>query len=178
MIAGINPWRSIYELWQEKTGACIPQEAGNEFTHFGSILESVVKEEFTRRTGLKVRAKNAILQSDDYPFMLADLDGTINEDGEHVIFEAKTASAYKKNEWEYGVPEEYVFQLQHYMAVTGMRKAYIAALIGGNSFIFHEVRRDQKMIDDIIRMESDFWNGNVLYIQYYYCGKKYTFFRR
>ena len=48
----------------------------------------------------------------------------------------------------------------------------------GNSFIFHEVRRDQKMIDDIIRMESDFWNGNVLYIQYYYCGKKYTFFRR
>mgnify|MGYP002232898122 CR=1 FL=1 len=31
-----------------------------------------------------------------------------------------------------GVPEEYVLQVQHYLAVCGMNKAYIAALIGGN----------------------------------------------
>ena len=37
---------------------------------------------------------------------------------------------YKADQWENGVPEEYVLQVQHYLAVCGMNKAYIAALIG------------------------------------------------
>mgnify|MGYP002508492795 CR=1 FL=1 len=50
------------------------------------------------------------------------------------IFEAKTASAYKAGEWEDTIPDEYQLQIQHYMAVTGYAGAYIAALIGGNTF--------------------------------------------
>ena len=136
--------------------------ADSEYTHFGNILEPVVRQEFMRRTGLKVRRKRAILQSGEYPFMLADLDGVINENGTMCIFEAKTASAYKKAAWEEGVPLEYQFQVQHYMAVTGAGKTYIAALVGGNSFIYHEVPRDEEMIGNIIRMEREFWECCVL----------------
>ena len=50
------------------------------------------------------------------------------------IFEAKTATAYKAGEWEDTIPDEYQLQIQHYMAVTGYRGAYIAVLIGGNTF--------------------------------------------
>ena len=108
VIAGVNPFRSVFQLWKEKTGQAEPEEVETEYTHFGSILEPVIKREFTRRTGLRIRNRYAILQSEDYPFMLADLDGVVNENGKRCIFEAKTASAYKAELWEEGVPREYL----------------------------------------------------------------------
>ncbi len=162
IIAGINKFKSVFQLWLEKTGQIVPQETESEYAHFGTILEPVVKREFTRRTGLKIRSKKAILQSVEYPFMLADLDGVIYENGEMVLFEAKTASAYKQEVWEQGVPPEYILQVQHYMAVTGAKKAYIAALVGGNHFYYHEVLRDDALITQIISMEREFWEDSVL----------------
>lgn len=162
VIAGVNPFRSIFELWMDKTGQAEAGEAEFEHIHFGNVLEPVVRKEFMRRTGLKVRRKMALLQSAEHPFMLADLDGVIYEDGKMCIFEAKTASAYKKEAWEKGVPLEYQYQVQHYMAVTGAEKTYIAALVGGNTFIYHEVYRDEEMIKRIIRMEQEFWENCVL----------------
>lgn len=162
VIAGVNRYRSVFQLWLEKTGQEEPQETDSEYTHFGTILEPVVKQEFTRRTGLKVRNKRAILQSSEHPFMLADLDGVIHENGKMCIFEAKTASAYKQEVWEEGVPLEYLYQIQHYMAVTGAEKTYIAALVGGNHFLYHEIYRDMEMTDAIIRMEKEFWEEYVL----------------
>ena len=141
IIAGVNAYTSVYELWQYKTGQRIPKEKDNDFTHFGTILEPIIKQEFTRRTGLKVRNRRAIYQSDEYPFMIADLDGVVNDHGEMCVFEAKTASAYKLEVWEKGVPLEYMYQIQHYLAVTGWKRAYIAALIGGNHFIYHVIER-------------------------------------
>ncbi len=162
VVAGINRHRSVFQLWLEKTGQAEPEEGENDFTHFGKMLEPVVKKEFTKRTGLKVRAKHAILQSEEHPFMLADLDGVIYEDGELNIFEAKTASAYKQEVWENGVPEEYQLQVQHYMAVTGAKKTYIAALVGGNHFFYHVVERDEELIAMLICLEKTFWEENVL----------------
>lgn len=162
VIAGINPYKSVYQLWKEKTGQVLPSETESDFAHFGTILEPIVKAEFTERTGLKVRAKHMILQSSEYPFMLADLDGVIKEDGKLCIFEAKTATAYKQEVWEKGVPLAYIMQVQHYMAVTGAEKAHIAAIVGGNHFFHHVVERDEDMIREIIEMEKKFWEENVL----------------
>ena len=162
VIAGVNPFRSIFQLWLEKTGQVEPEETENDNTHFGNVLEPVVKREFSKRTGLKVRAKRALLQSEEYPFMLADLDGVIYENGKMNLFEAKTASAYKQEIWEKGIPEEYVLQVQHYMAVTGAEKTYLAALVGGNRFYWKVVRRDEQKIAEIIELEKAFWEENVL----------------
>ena len=162
VIVGLNKFRSIYQLWLEKTGQVVPEEEENDYTHFGTLLEPIVRAEFTRRTRIKVRAKKALLQSEEFPYMIADLDGVIYENGEMCIFEAKTASAYKKETWEDGVPVEYKLQVQHYMAVTGARKTYIAALVGGNQFFYYEVYRDEELINIITRAEKKFWEENVL----------------
>ena len=162
VIAGINPFRSAHQLWLEKTGQIKPEESENEFTHFGTILEPIVRKEFTERTGIKVRQKHMLLQSEEYPFMYADLDGIINDNGEMAIFEAKTASQYKMDTWEKGVPAGYILQVQHYMAVTGAKKTYIAALVGGNHFVYHVVERDEVMIAKIIAMEKYFWETHVI----------------
>lgn len=162
IIAGINPFKSIHQLWLEKTGQVEPEQTESEYAHFGTLLEPIVRKEFTERTGIKVRQKHMLLQSSDYPFMLADLDGVINEDGEMAIFEAKTASKYKMDTWEEEVPAGYILQVQHYMAVTGAKKTYIAALVGGNHFVYHVVERDEVMIAKIITMEKYFWETHVL----------------
>lgn len=162
VIAGINPFRSVYQLWLEKTGQTEPEEGGSEYAHFGTVLEPVVRKEFMERTGIRVRQKHMLLQSEEYPFMFANLDGVIREGGELCIFEAKTASAYKQDVWEEGTPAPYILQVQHYMAVTGAKKTYIAALVGGNHFFCHEIMREGEMIEKIIAMEQHFWETYVV----------------
>jgi len=158
VICGINRYKSPVELWLEKTGQISPQEAG-EAAYWGTQLESIVRAEFTKRTGIEVNKPSVILQSEEYPFMLANLDGVCEvPDVRTCVFEAKTASAYKAGEWENSIPDEYMCQIQHYMAVTGYTGTYIAVLIGGNTFKWKFVERDEELISMLIALESDFWS--------------------
>ena len=158
VVCGISRYKSPIELWMEKTGQLPHQEAG-EAAYWGTQLEPLVRLEFSKRTGIEVGLEKQLLQSEEHPFMLANLDG-ICQHPEYgtCIFEAKTASAYKAGEWEDSIPDEYQLQIQHYMAVTGHRGAYIAALIGGNTFKWKFVERDEELIAMLIKLETDFWN--------------------
>ena len=157
VVCGINKYKSPVELWMEKTGQLPYQEAG-EAAYWGTQLEPMVRTEFTKRTGIEVQQVKQLLQSEEYPFMQANLDGICEHpDFGTCIFEAKTASAYKAGEWENSIPAEYMLQIQHYMAVTGYKGTYIAVLIGGNTFKWKFIERDDEMIAMLISLETDFW---------------------
>jgi len=158
VVCGINRFKSHVELWMEKTGQLPPQDVG-ESAYWGNVLEPFVKDEFTKRTGIEVVPVNHILQSEDHPFMLANLDGTCQHPNYGtVVFEAKTTGFYRSHEWEGdAIPDEYVLQLQHYMAVTGYMGAYVAVLIGGNTFKWKFVERDEELISMLIQLETEFW---------------------
>lgn len=157
IVCGINRYKSPVELWMEKTNQLPYQEAG-EAAYWGTQLESLVRTEFTKRTGITVKQIEQLLQSKEHPFMLANLDGEcIHPTYGKCIFEAKTASAYKTGEWDDAIPDAYVLQVQHYMAVTGYGGAYIAVLIGGNTFRWKFIERDDEMISMLIQLEGDFW---------------------
>ena len=158
VVCGISRYKSPVELWMEKTDQIQSGEAG-ESAYWGTLLESVVRDEFSKRTGIKVQCVNQLLQSEEHPFMLANLDG-ICQHPEYgtCIFEAKTASAYKTGEWDDSIPDEYQLQIQHYMAVTGYRGAYIAVLLGGNTFRWKFIERDEELIAMMIQLEHNFWN--------------------
>ncbi len=157
VVCGISRYKSPVELWLDKTNQIPSAEAG-EAAYWGTLLESVVRTEFSKRTGIEVQCVNQLLQSEEHPFMLANLDG-ICEHPEYgtCIFEAKTASAYKSGEWDDAIPDEYQLQIQHYMAVTGYNGAYIAVLIGGNTFRWKFIERDEELISMLIELEHNFW---------------------
>lgn len=158
VVCGISRYRFPIELWMEKTGQPLYQEAG-EAAYWGTQMEPLVRLEFSKRTGIEVSLEKQLLQSEEHPFMLANLDGVCQHpEFGPCIFEAKTATAYKAGEWEDTIPDEYQLQIQHYMAVTGYRGAYIAALIGGNTFKWKFVERDEELIAMLIKLETDFWN--------------------
>ncbi len=160
VVCGVNKYKSPVELFMEKMGQQTLEEAG-ESAYWGKVLESVVMAEFTKRTGIEVLTVNKLLQSKEYPFMLANLDGVCKHPSYGTcVFEAKTASAYKSGEWGDTIPQEYILQLQHYLAVCGYAGAYIAVLIGGNTFKWSFIKRDEELISKLIQWESDFW-GHV-----------------
>ncbi|MGN0692565.1 MAG: YqaJ viral recombinase family protein, partial [Oscillospiraceae bacterium] len=157
VVCGINKYKSPIELWMEKTNRLPHQEAG-EAAYWGTQLEPMVRTEFTKRTGIEVKIVKQLLQSEYNPFMLSNLDGICEHPNLGTcIFEAKTASAYKAGEWEDSIPAEYMLQIQHYMAVTGYKGTYIAVLIGGNTFKWKFIERDDEMIAMLISLEADFW---------------------
>lgn len=158
VVCGISRYKSPVELWMEKTDQIPCQEAG-EAAYWGTQLEAMVRTEFSKRTRVEVKRVLQLLQSAEHPFMLANLDGVCEHpDFGTCVFEAKTASAYKAGEWDDTIPDEYMLQIQHYMAVTGYQGAYIAVLIGGNTFRWRFVARDEGLIASLIELEADFWN--------------------
>lgn len=159
-ILGVNKWKSKTQLFFEKTNPEMIQEINNEFIYWGNMMEDVVADEFARRTGKKVRRDNRMLRHPEHKFMMANLDRVVV--GEKALLECKTTSQYNKEQWEDdNVPAQYLCQIQHYMAVTGYEKAYIAVLIGGNNFVWKEIPRDDELIEILIEAEKDFWENNV-----------------
>jgi putative phage-type endonuclease len=154
-VAGISKWGTPLTLFLEKTGAITPEEPG-EAAYWGEVLEDVVAAEFSKRTGIKVRRKNAICFHKEYPWMLANIDREVV--GTNKGLECKTASAYLHEEWKDDeVPDQYYLQVQHYIEVMGWDSCYIACLVGGQRFIWKEIPRDDETIKGLIEIEREFW---------------------
>lgn len=154
-ILGMSPWKSPMDVWLEKTGEFTRDDEDNEKMYWGTVLEAVVAEEFTRRTGVKTRRRNAMLQSRKHPFMIANVDRLVV--GEPAGLECKTTGLYNVDDWRIGIPEYYFPQVQHYMAVTGYPVWYVAVLIGGQEYKHYEVPRDDGFIRELVAAERDFW---------------------
>ncbi|MGW7932733.1 YqaJ viral recombinase family nuclease [Staphylococcus xylosus] len=160
-ILGVNKWKSPLQLYFEKTGMYEVKQSDNEFIYWGHVLEDVVAKEFTVRTGKKVRRVNQMFVHAEHDYMIANIDRAVI--GESALLECKVTSEYNKDEWKSDeVPGSYIAQVQHYLAVTGYEKAYIAVLIGGNKFVWKEIEKDEELIDYIIEQEQDFWNRYIL----------------
>ncbi len=79
--------------------------------------------------------------------------------GQRWGLECKTTSAFSKNSFtDETFPLHYFVQIQHYLAVTGWEKWYLAAIILNFKFVWYEVPRDDAFIEQVlIPTERDFW---------------------
>ena len=156
-VVGMNPYKSRYSLWAEKTNKVPPFE-GNTTTRVGAYLEQLVADMFEEETGKKVRKKNSTMVNDLYPFACANVDRMIV--GEKAFLEIKTTNSFPimkslRNSEEF--PEAYYCQVVHYLAVTGLEKAYLAVLINCRELKIYEMERDQAEIDALMGAEEAFW---------------------
>lgn len=156
-VVGMNPYKSRYTLWAEKTGK-IPEFEGNITTKVGTYLEQLVANMFEEETGKKVRKKNRTMVNEEYPFACANVDRLVV--GEKALLEIKTTNSLplmKKLRSSDEFPEAYYAQVVHYLAVTGLKKAYLAVLINCREFKVYELERDQAEIDALMEAEKEFW---------------------
>lgn len=155
-IVGLDEYKTPYSLWAEKTGKT-EGFGGNISTKVGTYLEELVAKMFTEETGKKVRRKNATLVNGQYPFACANVDRFLV--GERSLLECKTSTSLpvmkKIRGGEY--PERWYCQMTHYLAVTGLDKAYLAVLINNREFKVYELERDEEEIKALMDAEAEFW---------------------
>ena len=159
-IMGVNPWMSPLAVYMDKLGIA-PEKDESEAMRQGTDLEDYVARRFMEATGKTVHRVNRILQHKDFPFMLGNIDRRIV--GENAGLECKTTSVYNRTEFDQGdVPATYYWQCQHYMAVTGCERWYLAVLVLNSAFHPFCVDRNEDHIRQLIERENDFWHYNVL----------------
>lgn len=173
-VLGLNPWRTPYDLWMDKTGQ-VPHGEENAAMHFGTILEQVVADEFVLRTGKKVRRDNQMHRTGKDSFQIANLDRVVV--GEDAILECKTANAFRADDWgesqedeiianqvvtEHKIPLYYETQIQWYMGVCQKSKAYLAVLIGGQDFRIYCIAFNQTIYASLVEKCQAFWFENVV----------------
>lgn len=160
---GLNPYKSPLELWLEKTGrdASLPQVDPDDMgspMYWGTVLESLVARQYSRKTGRQVRRVNAVLQHPSESWMLANLDREVVGCPDVQILECKTAGLNGARLWKDGVPEYVQLQVMHQLAVTGKQAADVAVLICGQELQIHRIERDETLISQLIALERQFWH--------------------
>ena len=159
-VCGLNPYRTAIQVYYDKTSDSI-EEIDNEAMRQGRELEEYVARRFCEASGKKVRRANAMFYDEKNPFMLADIDRMIV--GENAGLECKTASSYSEEKWrDDKIPLSYQLQCYHYMSVCNADAWYIAVLIYGRDFKYYRIERDDEVIENLIRIEKEFWNEYVL----------------
>ncbi|MFD2177787.1 YqaJ viral recombinase family protein [Veronia pacifica] len=179
-ILGLSPYRTAYEVWEEKTGRRDPEDlSDNDRVHFGNELEDVVAKEYARRTGQKVQKRNYPFVNKTLPWLRANIDRHIV--GADKGLECKTADKWaardmwgtgnvyaKKNdevvlvEADDEVPEHYMLQELHYMVVLDKRQWDLAVLIGGNDFRVYTMKWNQQLVDIVTQRLTAFWFEHVI----------------
>lgn len=167
-ICGLNPYRTPYDVFCEKTGRVEPF-VGNDATDAGDRLESAVISWALDKIGAKTffRAPSAITLG----VLGAHIDcEAFLDDGEKVIIEGKTGgitTPLQFDRWgEEGtadIPDHYQIQVQHQLACAGsdFQRAFVPALIPPRGFVLFVVERDNEAIDALIERCTDFWERHV-----------------
>ena len=158
-VCGLNPYRTAIQVYYDKTSDSI-EDVDNEAMRQGRELEEYVARRFSEASGKKVRRANTMFYDEKNPFMLADVDRMIV--GENAGLECKTASPYTEERWrDDKIPLSYQLQCYHYMSVCNADSWYIAVLIYGRDFKYYRLERDDEVIENLIRIEKEFWNEYV-----------------
>lgn len=156
-ILGLNSWDSPLHVWVDKVD---PQPDQDEEAMFwGRMHEPTVRAVFAERMGLEVTVPGT-LRSRHTPWMICNLDGLCS-DG--LPLEIKTLAHDWAGDWDDGqVADHAELQVAHGMYVTGAPAAWVACLIGGSRLVIRRVERDDKLIDDLVKVETEFWHDYVL----------------
>lgn len=83
-ILGLSPWRTPYQVWEDKTGRGEDQD-DTPALYWGRLLEDPIRQAYADSTGLTVTKPDCMYSSVTHPFMHANLDG-IASDGRLVEF--------------------------------------------------------------------------------------------
>ncbi len=170
-VLGLNPYVSPFALWAEKTGR-LPEQADNERMRQGRDLEEYVAQRFAEKSGKKVRRCNYILKNSAFPFALANPDRLIV--GETEGLECKTTSILGLKRFRNGeFPETHYCQCVHYLAVTELKRWYLAVLVLNEGFYIYQITRipndpkpewcessvyvDDREIQALMDAEEEFW---------------------
>lgn len=154
-VLGFNRYRSAVDLWQEKAGRVgLIMDPPSPQAKWGHRLEPWIREDAEADFGVVI-SKPGTVQSLEWPWLRASVDGAMPDGG---IFEAKSTCLWLADEWADGqVSDHAELQVQTAMAVTGAKRALVAAVIDRGYPEYRWVERDDVLIGMIVEATRAFW---------------------
>lgn len=150
---GVDPYRSRIMLWAELTGRIEREES--EAMRWGRVLQAPIIEEL-RLDGWDIHENTLEVRDESRPWLTGHPDGYAYIAGEHGLLEIKTAGSWAGREWRDDVPIQYAAQVQHYLHLTGLDRALLACLVGGQRLVTRTLERDDAAIALLLELEEDF----------------------
>lgn len=155
VIAGMNRWKTVVDLWAAKTGRPTEPFVMNDAVQHGIDTEPEARDRFVQATGIYVEPKCYI--SGEHEFIRASLDG-INEE-RNIIVEIKCPSRMpihmKAVRGE--IPEYYYPQVQHQLYVTGAEIACFWSYMKTMGGFCLEYKPNYPYLEELIRREIKLW---------------------
>lgn len=138
VVLGVSPWKTPYQLWQEKLGL-VQAEVTAAMRH-GGELEPAARAAYEARTGLVVQP--VVLLDGEYS---ASLDG-VTLGGERIVeikcpYQGQRSTLWQAVEGGGHLPEHYQLQVQHQLMVSGAEIADVF-VFDGNDGILLEILPD------------------------------------
>lgn len=165
-IMGLSKFRTARDVWNDKTSEEITDNT-NDVLELASHLEEYTAQKYARTTGYKVRKKNIALVNSEYSFLKGNIDREILLDSERGlgILECKALSTFSfKRVKMYGLPDDYVIQMQAYFLYSNGKYSWGAfAILNRDSgeLLTFEVDPDLSLQKSIIDICVPFWTECV-----------------
>jgi putative phage-type endonuclease len=153
IIMGISPFKTPYELWEEKVGVTPRDTEGNFATRQGHNMEGVAREHWELKHNMAAPPQNFTHKS--ISFLKASLDGW-NEKNK-LVLEIKCPGKKAQMLAEAGqIPHHYFYQIQHQLLVTGGKIAHYWSF-DSEKGVCIPVQPDAKAQERVVTEASAFW---------------------
>lgn len=158
-LLGLSPWKSPLQLYCEKLSLIPPDERETEAMEWGLLLEGPIGDRYAAKAKRTVTrpAPFTIYAVEAPAFLAATFDAFTEEAGDPGVVEVKNVGWQKAEEWAEEPPLYYQIQLQWQLRVSGFRWGSLAALVGGQKFVYFDLPRNDRFIALLEERGAAFW---------------------
>jgi len=157
-VLGLSPWTTPFEVYQSKLGLAPPINESWPM-RWGNWLEPHLRQSYSDLTGREVLMHPGVIRHPKHEWMLATLDGH-TPDGRLVEIKTSRSADGWGEPGSADIPQHYMLQVQHYLAVTAYPVADVVLGLYGQEPRIYEVPADLELQQLMLEQEEAFW-GNV-----------------
>ena len=158
---GVSPYLTEFELWHQKRNGIVEAFEENNRTRWGNRLEETIAKGFAEEAGLATLHRPGVYLRRVGQRIGASFDFFALCQGELCIIECKNVDSWehKENWLDTEAPGHIELQVQTQLLLSGYRRAFIVALVGGNNLVVHEREPDAEVQAAIVEKVTAFWSS-------------------
>ena len=161
-----SPYLTRFDLWHRKRGQKVVEIDTSERMAWGLRLEDAIARGVAEDHGLSIRRINQYMRIPSLR-LGASFDFGVDATGDlgPGLLEIKNVDAWAaKERWiidgdHVEAPVHIELQLQHQLLVSGRKRGYIAALVGGNRVLLLSREASKSVHDEILSRSDAFWKS-------------------
>lgn len=160
---GMSPYVTAFDLWHRKRSGNVPEFKSNDRMKWGNRLEAAIAHGIAEEQGWEIRPMKEYMRDPDarmgssFDFVITNLGEPVHLEIKNVDYLAFRDGWIEHDDGSMEAPEHIEMQVQHQMAVSGFKRAYIGAFVGGNRGVVIERERDEDVIKAIRAKVAEFW---------------------